>query len=62
MAKACCAKCGSTSFELEKVKVKNSTNAMQFVKCSSCGTVVGTHEDINLEWHFGNVVDKLKKA
>jgi len=41
MATSTCAKCGGTIFTVKEKEPANSNFVLQFVECSSCGTVVG---------------------
>lgn len=58
MATPCCPKCGSTRFETSVVEPSKSNFKLQFVHCSSCGCVVGTHEYYNI----GALIHALAKA
>ena len=57
MAKSKCPKCSGESFELVEGEAKGSDYKFYFVQCSSCGTVVSTHEYV----HIGTQLDEIKK-
>ena len=48
MAYSKCPSCTSTSFETSIETPKNSNFKVQFIRCSSCGTVVGVLEYYNI--------------
>lgn len=52
-----CPKCENTSFELSIEDIRNAQYKISFIRCSSCGTVVGTNEFYNV----GILVKKLAK-
>jgi predicted nucleic-acid-binding Zn-ribbon protein len=43
-----CIKCGSSSFELGDISIKNANFKLHAVRCVSCGGVVGVVEIENL--------------
>ncbi|QAA81378.1 hypothetical protein EI546_06390 [Aequorivita sp. H23M31] len=57
MAYSKCASCNSTSFESSIETPKNSRYKLQFIKCASCGAVVGVMDYYNI----GALVQKLAK-
>lgn len=52
-----CPNCTSTSFEVALETPKHSNFKLQFIRCSSCGTVVGVLEYYNI----GMLLHKLAK-
>lgn len=42
-----CPKCESSSFEIAETPVKNSNFKLMFVRCSTCGCVVGVKDFFN---------------
>lgn len=48
MALSSCPKCGNHSFEVETVEPMRSNFKLNCVQCSSCGTVVGVLEYLNI--------------
>ncbi len=49
--------CSSSTFESEIESPKNSNFKLQFIRCASCGTVVGTQDYYNI----GFIVQKIAK-
>lgn len=54
-----CPKCENTSFELKTEKVENSRYPYCFVRCSSCGTVIGVTENHNVSYLVKKLAEKL---
>jgi uncharacterized Zn finger protein len=53
-----CPKCGNSTFSLEELKVKKSNFQVLGVCCSSCGSVVGIQEPLNIS----SLIMKLAKG
>lgn len=51
--------CSSSSFETEIESPKNSNFKLQFIRCSSCGTVVGTQDYYNIGFIVQRIAKKL---
>lgn len=52
-----CPKCGSISFEVATVEPNKSNHKLNFVRCSSCGGVVGVLDFYNI----GSLLQNLAK-
>jgi len=52
MALSSCPKCGNHLFEVQTVEPMHSNYKLNCVQCSSCGTVVGALEYLNLGAHI----------
>jgi hypothetical protein len=50
-----CPKCENSTFELAIETPKKANYKFYFIRCSSCGTVVGTHE----YYHIGALIHQL---
>ncbi len=50
-----CPKCESTNFEVVEDTPENSNWKMFFLRCSSCKTLISTHEYMNI----GYMVNKM---
>ncbi len=57
MATSKCPQCSSTSFEAVEHTPKNSNFKLQFIQCSSCGSVVGVMD----YWNIGASLEKIAK-
>ncbi|WP_405604192.1 hypothetical protein [Polaribacter sp. Asnod1-A03] len=51
--------CSSSSFECEIETPRNSNFKLQFIRCSSCGTVVGTQDYYNIGFIVQKIARKL---
>jgi hypothetical protein len=60
MASSKCPKCEKTSFEVALEEPRNSNFKIQFVRCSSCKTVVGVLEFYNSGALIRKLAEKLK--
>ena len=54
-----CPSCTSTSFETAIETPKNSNFKLLFIRCSSCGTVVGVLDYYNIGALLEKLADKL---
>tara|TARA_Y100000588_G_scaffold247805_1_gene262288 strand:+ start:445 stop:639 length:195 start_codon:yes stop_codon:yes gene_type:complete len=54
-----CPKCERTSFELSIENVANAKFKISFIRCSSCGTVVGTNEYYSVGALVKSLAEKL---
>jgi len=54
-----CPKCANATFELALEEPKGSRYKFYFIRCSSCGTVVGTHEFHNIGVTINQLAEKL---
>jgi len=54
-----CPKCENTSFELAEVSIKGAKFKNYFIRCFSCGTVVGTTPYHNTATILKKICDKL---
>jgi len=54
-----CPKCEHTSFEMAETEVKGSRYKQMFIRCSSCGTVVGVTEYYNIGAKLDILANKL---
>ena len=65
MAKSTCPMCRTREFEMVESKPKNSRFSVNFVQCSTCGTVVGVLEHIALTdalMKHGALLQKIAQA
>jgi len=60
MAVSACPKCGNHTFEVVPNAPANSDFILKFVQCSSCGSVVGTHENLLITSMILDLAQKLK--
>ncbi len=61
MATSKCPKCGNTSFEMKEHTPDKSNYKLEFVQCSSCGTVVGVMDYFNIGTRINEVDEKIDK-
>ena len=54
-----CPKCESSSFEMSETPVANSNFRVMFVRCSSCGCVVGVKDYFNAPYLIHELAKKL---
>lgn len=54
-----CPKCDFSSFEIAETPVKNSNYRLMFVRCSSCGCVVGVKDFFNTPTLIHQLAKKL---
>ena len=59
MAVSSCPKCGNHTFEAVQNEPKNSNFQLWFIQCSSCGCVVGTHENVLISSMILDLAKKL---
>jgi phage FluMu protein Com len=56
-----CPKCERTAFETVHETPKDSNYVLQFIRCSSCKTVVGVLEYLNIGATIAELAKKLGK-
>jgi hypothetical protein len=54
-----CPVCKNTSFEAVDQNVSGSYHTLTFIRCSSCESVVGTMDRLNIGVVLGKIADKL---
>ena len=54
-----CPKCSGSSFEMAETPVKGSKFRLSFVRCASCGCVVGVQDFYNIGSLIHELAEKL---
>ena len=58
-SKSICPRCGNSTFEMAPAVIEGAKFQLQFVRCASCGCVVGTVEGRNIGDLIRRLAEKL---